>query len=314
MHREIDAPVQERLLDLLGEQALAADLGELARLDAVAGGADRHDFDGALRGQFGMSGPQPVAHQRGLVERHRAAARTDAERAGRHEASPASFPAVLARRGENAKEQAVDETARAKTGRDSRLPNQPVDRANQFSRLSWSSTTVSLRGWLEEAMQCPRKAEANRQRRATCRLCAASSGITSRSSMIRSALSSLDWRAMWSSRLRSSSLSLLHFRRLACACKYNSGRCRTRIWLPIIPRLLTTLPRISISPAVKNCSVMRSASARDCSTHFGPRLEIEAADFTLAPRDDHRRQQLIRRKHTRVVEVGQSNRLKTLPL
>src|SRR5580704_6944065 len=96
MHREIDAPVQERLLDLLGEQALAADLGELARLDAVAGGADRHQLDGALRGQLGMSGAQPVAHEPGLVKRHRAAAGTNAERAGGHETSPASFPAVLA--------------------------------------------------------------------------------------------------------------------------------------------------------------------------------------------------------------------------
>src|SRR5439155_5886782 len=198
MHREIDAPVNQRLFDLLAEQPLAADLGQLARLDAVAGGADRHYLQGALGGQFGMRGPQPVAHQPGLVERHRAAARTDAERAGWHEASPTSFPAVLA-------------TALGRTqSRNRRISAaaacrrlRPAGGPDQFSRLSWSRTTVSLRGWLYEAMQWPRKAEANRQRRAMCRLCVASSGTTSRSSMIRSTLSSLDCRAMWSSRLRS---------------------------------------------------------------------------------------------------------------
>ena len=45
MHREVDAAVEQRLLDLLGEQALAADLGEQAGLHAVAGRADRHQFE-----------------------------------------------------------------------------------------------------------------------------------------------------------------------------------------------------------------------------------------------------------------------------
>src|SRR5436190_19848980 len=49
-------------------------------------------------------------------------------------------------------------------------------------------------------MQCPRNAAANRHRRAAWRLCMASAGIVSRSSMSRSALSSFDWRAAWSSR------------------------------------------------------------------------------------------------------------------
>ena len=48
MHGEVDAPVEQRLLDLLGEQALAADLGQRPVLDAVAGGADDDDLDRLL--------------------------------------------------------------------------------------------------------------------------------------------------------------------------------------------------------------------------------------------------------------------------
>jgi hypothetical protein len=45
MDGEIDAALHQRLLDLLGEEALAADLLQLAVLHPVAGGAD----DGDLR-------------------------------------------------------------------------------------------------------------------------------------------------------------------------------------------------------------------------------------------------------------------------
>ena len=41
VHREVDAAVGQRLVDLLGEQALAADVGQAAVLHRVAGGADR---------------------------------------------------------------------------------------------------------------------------------------------------------------------------------------------------------------------------------------------------------------------------------
>ena len=40
VHREVDAAVEQRLVDLLGEQALAADLRQAAVLHRVAGGAD----------------------------------------------------------------------------------------------------------------------------------------------------------------------------------------------------------------------------------------------------------------------------------
>ena len=45
MHRQIDPPVQQRLVDLLGEQALAADLGQRPVEDPVAGGLDDDHLD-----------------------------------------------------------------------------------------------------------------------------------------------------------------------------------------------------------------------------------------------------------------------------
>ena len=41
VHGEVDPAIEQRLVDLLGEQALAADLGEAAVLHRVACGADR---------------------------------------------------------------------------------------------------------------------------------------------------------------------------------------------------------------------------------------------------------------------------------
>jgi hypothetical protein len=84
MHCQIDMPGDQRLLDLFDEQALAADLGEQPVLHPVAGRADRHNLDRSLRGQFGVSRNQAIANEGGLVQRHRAAAGTDAEVAGRH--------------------------------------------------------------------------------------------------------------------------------------------------------------------------------------------------------------------------------------
>ena len=46
VHREIGAPVEQRFFDLLGEEALGADLGQRHVGDLVAGGLD--DFDAAL--------------------------------------------------------------------------------------------------------------------------------------------------------------------------------------------------------------------------------------------------------------------------
>ena len=79
-------PSMQRLLDLLGEQPLAADLGERAILHLVAGGADRLDQDRVGLGKLGINGDEALAHDRRLLQSERAAARADSERkpAGRH--------------------------------------------------------------------------------------------------------------------------------------------------------------------------------------------------------------------------------------
>ena len=82
MHRQIDAAVEQRLLDLFGKKPLAADLGEAAVLLAVAAGADRHDLDPVR--EIRMGGEKPVAHEPRLEERHRAAAGADAQWRSRH--------------------------------------------------------------------------------------------------------------------------------------------------------------------------------------------------------------------------------------
>ncbi len=88
VHRDVDAPLEQRLLDLLGEQALAADLGERAVLHRVAGGLDDDDLDRRRLGQLAVHRGEARAHLTGLGERQGAAARTQAnKRFCRHAAS-----------------------------------------------------------------------------------------------------------------------------------------------------------------------------------------------------------------------------------
>jgi hypothetical protein len=61
MDRNVDLARQQGLLDLLGEQALAADLAQRAILHLVAGGLNDADLDGAGRGQVRMGGDQARA-------------------------------------------------------------------------------------------------------------------------------------------------------------------------------------------------------------------------------------------------------------
>ena len=77
MDRKVDAPIEQRLLDLLGEEALAADLGQRPVEDAVAAGADDDDLEVApWRSRARRrGGPRSL----GLGERERAAAGADAE-------------------------------------------------------------------------------------------------------------------------------------------------------------------------------------------------------------------------------------------
>ena len=75
MHRHVDPPGEQRLVDLLGEQALAADVGECAVLHPVAGGDYGHDL-GHRRAW--MRGGQQIAHHPRLSQRQPAAATADA--------------------------------------------------------------------------------------------------------------------------------------------------------------------------------------------------------------------------------------------
>ena len=75
MHGEIDAVIAQRLLDLLGEQTLAADLGERTVLDDVARGLDHGDRDRLRRDAMGRR--EPRLHLVGLPQGERAAAGAD---------------------------------------------------------------------------------------------------------------------------------------------------------------------------------------------------------------------------------------------
>jgi hypothetical protein len=77
MHRKIDRTGDERLLDLLGEEALAAGIGQRPVADRIARGADDLERD-LLRGNAARR--QAIAHLLRLGERQRATARADDER------------------------------------------------------------------------------------------------------------------------------------------------------------------------------------------------------------------------------------------
>src|SRR3546814_16063032 len=68
-----DRAGDERFLDLLGEEALAADLRQRAILDAVTGRLDDDDGNRLLGRQFGVRGGKAAAHLLGLGQRQRRA-------------------------------------------------------------------------------------------------------------------------------------------------------------------------------------------------------------------------------------------------
>lgn len=53
VHGDVDAAVQQRVVNLLGEQALAANVGQRLVQDLVAGGLDDDDLQGALLVELG---------------------------------------------------------------------------------------------------------------------------------------------------------------------------------------------------------------------------------------------------------------------
>ena len=54
--RDVDAAVEQRVVDLLGEEALAADVGEGLAEDLVARGLDDADLEGAVLREVGEGG------------------------------------------------------------------------------------------------------------------------------------------------------------------------------------------------------------------------------------------------------------------
>ena len=75
VHGEVRLAVEHRALELLDEQALAAERRQRPVEPAVAGGRHRHELDRAR----GVGTVQPVAHVLGLPQRERALARRDAQ-------------------------------------------------------------------------------------------------------------------------------------------------------------------------------------------------------------------------------------------
>ncbi len=74
------APCEQRLLDLLGEETLAADLRQRPIADDVAGGAD--DLERDAGGVEAMGGGEERLHQPRLRQRERTAAGADAQNRG----------------------------------------------------------------------------------------------------------------------------------------------------------------------------------------------------------------------------------------
>ncbi|MNY10841.1 hypothetical protein D3C86_1438400 [compost metagenome] len=93
LHRvdgDVDAAVEQGLLDLLGEQGLAADFQQAAVLNAVAGGDDLDQGDQGF--DVGLGHAERAAdgalHHAGLGQRQPGAAGADAKKRGHEVAQP----------------------------------------------------------------------------------------------------------------------------------------------------------------------------------------------------------------------------------
>ncbi len=77
MDREIDLARQQRAIQLLGPERLAADIGQGAILHLVAGGADRDDLDRV--GRKAVRRAKRIGDHIGLPESQRRTARAETE-------------------------------------------------------------------------------------------------------------------------------------------------------------------------------------------------------------------------------------------
>ncbi len=91
VHREIDPPLQHRVVDLPGEEGAAADLRERHVLHHVARGANLDPY------RLVPGGVEPRPHVLRLPERERARPRTDAERRAHRPPDPAAAGSAATR-------------------------------------------------------------------------------------------------------------------------------------------------------------------------------------------------------------------------
>src|SRR6185295_2670148 len=82
LHPHVHLAAQQRLLDLLHEEGLAAEVGQRDLGEAVPGGPDRHDLD------LGPARPQRARHRFALHEREAAASRAEANLHSRESGRP----------------------------------------------------------------------------------------------------------------------------------------------------------------------------------------------------------------------------------
>lgn len=86
MYGERDVAPQQRLVDLLGEEALATEIGQRLVLNTVAAGGDY--LQGRCAAIQTVIGGQAVAHVFGLPERERTASCANRKRCGQSAKNP----------------------------------------------------------------------------------------------------------------------------------------------------------------------------------------------------------------------------------
>jgi hypothetical protein len=84
VYGQVDAAGQHRFVDFLAEQPLAADLMERPVLNPVAGGTDHYHLEGGRFGEGWQRRRDTCAHDLGLRQRQRTAARADPDAAAAH--------------------------------------------------------------------------------------------------------------------------------------------------------------------------------------------------------------------------------------
>jgi hypothetical protein len=93
VHGDVDPAVEQGIVDLLGEQALAADIGQGHVEDLVAGGLDDDDLQGALLSQLGEARLRRAGSGASVRAGRKLAGGPGQARARRHRHAIAGLPA-----------------------------------------------------------------------------------------------------------------------------------------------------------------------------------------------------------------------------